>query len=252
MLTQQSIQRNQIFRSVRWRGNDLGLQLWDGDIFAIHIQQSEHEVNGAKEYRLWEEQQMDEFAEFIEKRVGRAPKVLLDIGANIGLTALQFALRWPKCKVHAIEALPENYALLVENARNVKNIICHHALLMHEASEFRYWEFPDNSGCARVLPEEIADADLVFAPRMFKAVTLDELCQREKITPEAIKIDVEDQEWRVFQGGVKTIGAGSLVIMAEHGYPHNLEQGLSVLAPLGYEVVAEVKDSNPNYIYAKP
>jgi FkbM family methyltransferase len=47
---------------------------------------------------------------------GLAPKVILDIGANIGVTAIMMAERFPDAVIHAIEPVPDNFALLRDNA----------------------------------------------------------------------------------------------------------------------------------------
>jgi hypothetical protein len=44
------------------------------------------------------------------------PKTIVDAGANIGLTSVYFANRWPKARIIAIEPEPSNYALLLKNA----------------------------------------------------------------------------------------------------------------------------------------
>ena len=43
------------------------------------------------------------------------PRVILDIGANIGAVALALARHYPVARLYAFEPLPENYALLAHN-----------------------------------------------------------------------------------------------------------------------------------------
>lgn len=45
-----------------------------------------------------------------------APKVILDIGANIGISALFFADQFPQADIYAFEPMPENFAVLQRNA----------------------------------------------------------------------------------------------------------------------------------------
>lgn len=44
------------------------------------------------------------------------PRVILDVGANIGVTSILFAHLFPDAIVHAIEPVPSNYELLRRNA----------------------------------------------------------------------------------------------------------------------------------------
>ncbi len=45
------------------------------------------------------------------------PSVIFDAGANIGITALYFALQYPKAQLYGFEPLPENLELLRHNTR---------------------------------------------------------------------------------------------------------------------------------------
>jgi FkbM family methyltransferase len=47
----------------------------------------------------------------------RAPRVILDIGANIGLASLFFLRRYPRARVIAVEPDPDNFALARDNLR---------------------------------------------------------------------------------------------------------------------------------------
>jgi FkbM family methyltransferase len=58
---------------------------------------------------------------FIGDEFGRLeiknPKVILDLGANIGCTSIYSLNRWPDAKIFAVEADPANFPLLVENLK---------------------------------------------------------------------------------------------------------------------------------------
>ena len=45
----------------------------------------------------------------------RPPKLILDIGANVGYASILYANVWPKAKILAVEPEPGNLALLREN-----------------------------------------------------------------------------------------------------------------------------------------
>lgn len=51
-----------------------------------------------------------------------APKVIFDVGANIGATSLLFANNYPDAKIYAFEPEPENFKLLEENTGPYENI----------------------------------------------------------------------------------------------------------------------------------
>src|SRR5277367_3436209 len=49
--------------------------------------------------------------------VGRATQVIVDAGANIGLTSIFYANKYPGARIVAIEPEASNYQMLVENTR---------------------------------------------------------------------------------------------------------------------------------------
>lgn len=52
------------------------------------------------------------------------PRLILDIGANIGMTSILFANQYPNSTIHAFEPLPDNYNLLNKNTAPY-HIRCH-------------------------------------------------------------------------------------------------------------------------------
>jgi FkbM family methyltransferase len=44
---------------------------------------------------------------------------ILDIGANIGGFAFWASTRWPGCKIHCYEPIPDNFAVLQQNVRSI-------------------------------------------------------------------------------------------------------------------------------------
>ena len=51
---------------------------------------------------------------------------ILDLGANIGLFTVLYALRYPDIKIISVEPEDENFELLTLNTRNLKNIVRYH------------------------------------------------------------------------------------------------------------------------------
>jgi len=53
----------------------------------------------------------------------REPTLVIDAGANIGISSLYFAHRYPAAKVYAIEPEARNFDLLTLNCKDVRSII---------------------------------------------------------------------------------------------------------------------------------
>ena len=56
---------------------------------------------------------------------GFYPKVIWDIGANIGAASLYFSERFPQAEIHCFEPVPENYAMIERNIGCVSMIRAH-------------------------------------------------------------------------------------------------------------------------------
>lgn len=50
------------------------------------------------------------------------PTVIFDIGANIGITAIWLADKFPGAKIFCFEPMPENFELLKANTSHIDNI----------------------------------------------------------------------------------------------------------------------------------
>ncbi|MBI2645763.1 MAG: FkbM family methyltransferase [Deltaproteobacteria bacterium] len=57
------------------------------------------------------------------------PKVILDIGGNIGIAAVYFARRFPNAKIYSFEPVLENFEILQKNISSYPNITAFHVAL---------------------------------------------------------------------------------------------------------------------------
>lgn len=53
------------------------------------------------------------------------PSVILDVGANVGQSALGFAAAFPKAAVHCFEPFPASFRQLLLNTRHLENVTAH-------------------------------------------------------------------------------------------------------------------------------
>ncbi|MCW3162242.1 FkbM family methyltransferase [Chryseobacterium oryctis] len=64
--------------------------------------------------------------------LGQEPKVIIDLGAHIGMTSIYFALKYPNAKIISVEASLENFLMLKQNTSSFKNIECINAAAYFE------------------------------------------------------------------------------------------------------------------------
>lgn len=127
-----------------------------------------------------------------------APRVILDAGANIGLSSIDFANRYPSARILALEPEPDNYALLVRNTRHYPSITAVHAALWNHDGEISV-SSPDlknetSGNWAFVTHEHHQKGVRVRAVSM--ASLLEEFGVR---TVDLVKMDIEGAEIEVFQ-----------------------------------------------------
>lgn len=140
--------------------------------------------------------------------------VILDIGANIGWTALRFASKNPKAKIIAFEPHPLTFQRAQDNfGRNsFSNILCLNIGLGEHASTLKIYELMDNnSGMNRIVLEEL--------DRPYKEVKIerldDVLNNRNIHQVDLIKMDVEGFEGFVLKGASTILTNSNAKILTE-------------------------------------
>lgn len=126
---------------------------------------------------------------------------LLDVGANIGIMSTHLSSRFPTCKVHAIEPMPDNLEVLKRlvgarsNVRIYDNAVGDHAgqvtmiLPLNGSTKMQ--------GLSHIKTEEITEWN--EGPEIEVPVKrLDEMFPAEKI--QGIKMDVENYEYKALLG----------------------------------------------------
>ncbi len=146
-------------------------------------------------------------------KLNPAPRVVVDVGANVGLTAIDFARRFKKARVLAVEPEAKNFALLEKNVRRYRRIEPVHAALWganepvafsNGDAEFDSFRF-GRSGADR--------SDSV------RGVTLDRLMDEHGIDRiDLLKIDIEGAECSVFADVSKWIDRVDVIIVELHDF----------------------------------
>ncbi|MER3497272.1 MAG: hypothetical protein C4308_00860 [Chitinophagaceae bacterium] len=144
--------------------------------------------------------------------------IFLDIGAHFGFYSLLAAdLVGPGGSVCSFESSPQNFLILKQNAGDISQLkifnqavsVNNGAVTMHEFST-AYSEY--NSIYAGQFDKENWFRKNSWRETTVVAVTLDDFCSRENITPCMIKIDVEGSEFDVVYGG------GNLLLEMKTGF----------------------------------
>jgi len=163
------------------------------------------------------------------------PKVIVDAGANIGLSVLFFAHKYPNAKIIAIEPESSNFDLLKHNTRNYPNIICLKKGLWYKKCFLKIDDTSiDKWAFTLTEVEENEGKDLI------DAISLDDIFLMYGLSKiDLIKIDVEGSEKEIFEHiSVDTLSKINAVIIETHDRMKDFttKAVFTALAPFNYNV----------------
>ncbi len=126
-------------------------------------------------------------------------RTVIDCGANIGLSALYFAQRFPQARILAVEPDPDNFAQMLKNVNSCDRIVPVHAAVWGAEEYLRItnpgaasWSFRVDA----IVSHEEGDADGLRVP----GVTIDGLMREYDIQAiDLLKLDVEGAEHNILQ-----------------------------------------------------
>ena len=170
--------------------------------------------------------------------------VILDVGANIGDTALHFSkIAGNEGRVICFEPDLNNFKKLSSNVQLNKcsNIILVNAGLGNENKQVRLFRVsPDNKGMNRILDIDSTDANY----SIIEIKRADDVMKELKIEKaDLIKIDVEGFEFEVLKGAEKIISISKPILFIEiddnnlRGNNTTPQQIFLFLKNLGYKII---------------
>jgi FkbM family methyltransferase len=145
---------------------------------------------------------------------GKAP-LIVDLGANVGFSALYFALNWPGARIAAIEPDPENFQLLQRNVATMKSIDPIHAGIASRAGSLRILDPAAGKNAIRTTVEPTAVGNAIDALTM---CTILDRYEQQGCVPFMAKIDIEGAEGDLFSGDVGWIDRFPLVCIELHDW----------------------------------
>lgn len=121
------------------------------------------------------------------------PTTIVDCGANIGLSAVYYANRYPEATIIAIEPDRSNFSYLQKNTAPYKNVICLNKAIW---SERKMIELVDiGTGNWSLQSRETNDS----APGAIEAISINDLIHEYNLSTIGIlKVDIEGAEKQLF------------------------------------------------------
>lgn len=184
----------------------------------------------------WDRAEGEAFSHFLNLLPRKG--IIIDAGANIGIMTALFSRQFPQAVVHAFEPMPPNYKALsrVVGLLRCKNVILHPAGLGAHEQMVRM-RLPivggiNQQGISHVLDGR--DVDHSGHDYTVQLTTIDQQFPESDQPVVGIKVDVEDYERHVFEGGMGVLRRDHPWIYAELWESENREACFRLLEPIGY------------------
>ena len=198
-------------------------------------------------------------SEMIMNLVGDAENIL-DIGANMGWYSINIAKAYPDSMIYAFEPIPKTFEYLTRNVsiNKVSNINIYPFGFSNEEKDIYFYYYPEGSGNASSANvSEREDAQIIKS----NVRVVDDFAEKEGVTVDFIKCDVEGAELLVFEGALKTIERDRPIIFSEilrkwsAKFNYHPNKIINMLSDMGYrcfcankENLIEVKEITDNTI----
>lgn len=126
-----------------------------------------------------------------------APRTIIDLGANIGLSAVYFARRFPHARIIAVEVESANFALLQRNCAPYPQIVALKKAIWQHGGHVRITN-PDAQPWSFRVQSTTGDD-----PAAIEAVSMNELMRDHGLPSlDLVKMDIEGAEAEVLSAGL--------------------------------------------------
>lgn len=166
------------------------------------------------------------------------PKIIIDLGANVGFASVYFANRFPGAKIFSLEPDKENYKLACKNVKEYKNIQIVQGAAWNTSEEIHVVD--KGYGEASFMIELGPGANTVKA---FTVESIMEIMKTDYI--DILKIDIEGAEKEIFESGYEDWLPLTKIIIIETHDRYKKGSSKSVLSAISeYDFSLELSGEN--------
>jgi FkbM family methyltransferase len=161
--------------------------------------------NNITDFYIFEEIYIDEPF----KSLDFTPKIIIDLGANIGLSTIYFKNRFPKSKVFSVEPEEKNFVMLLKNTSNYNNIFIFKKGIWSKKANLKI--INKNSNSSAFIVKETSKK------KTLEGISLNDLCHKYKISKiDLLKIDIEGTEKEILSKNYEWLGKTKFIFIESH------------------------------------
>jgi FkbM family methyltransferase len=124
-----------------------------------------------------------------------SPKIIFDLGSNVGLSVIYFRLKYLNAKIYAFEPDPEAFRKLKKNIKQFNNIFIFNLAVSDKNGKEKFYIYPNQSMSSSLL-QRLPNQPVVEV----KTKTLDSILDELSINKvDLLKFDIEGAEYDVFK-----------------------------------------------------
>ena len=154
----------------------------------------------------------DPFEDVKRRMTGYDFKTFLDVGANVGQTAIHIRTAFPKAIIHSVEPIKNTFKILQQNTQGY-NVITHNIGLgaKNEIIEVHIDEGNTNSTINSLVKENNEIISGKTVTEKIQVLTANDFCKEQNITHiDYLKIDTEGYDLEVIKGAVTLIESNAI------------------------------------------
>jgi len=146
--------------------------------------------------------------------IAKTPTVIVDAGANIGLTSIFYANKYPDAKIIALEPESSNFALLKKNVAPYRNILAVNKALWGENTTLEIVDPGLNKWGFQTCKHKDENA---VGKEAIESITIDRLMHDYMLSHiDILKIDIEGAEKEVCESASAWIGKVGMMAIELH------------------------------------
>lgn len=163
------------------------------------------------EYAPGSEPHDDALATFYADTLARGKiPLIIDCGANIGLSSIWFSERFPRATILAIEPEPNNFAVLARNGESFSNIMPLQAAISDRAGSVSLVNDIGTPWAWQTRPVERGGIACVTIPEL--------VASNPRFVPFIVKIDIEGFETNLLRNNPTWVGGVPLIVFEMHDW----------------------------------